>query len=274
VQKLCLLALAACSTPLVLQGSPSPPAPPPIHAEASLALPARGEVRSDVVSGGWPVWVIHHDDGRVSVLSGIAARARSGPTLFEPTAAIVRWFPHTRRLLGGDVVYDEHGHVLGYAQSTCTELCPRIAEPAPEERGLDTFDITLAPARIFTGALRKAPPGADPAWHDADRGEHVVTDIDPSPGELVPLATTIARALERPLGSYTVVRGSIVRTTVDEPHLCSASCTCTELSPRVLGVAAIAINKTAIDATPGTMLVRREPLGLVVVAMNHDGACR
>ena len=260
--------LSACASPLVLQGSPSPPAAPPLRAETSLALPARGEIRSDVVGAGWPVWVVRHDDGRVSVISGVVARARSGATLFEPTAAIVRWFPGTRRLLGGDVIYDEQGNVLGYAASSCTELCPRIAEPAPEERGLDTFDTELAPARIFVGERHGAPPGAEPAWHDADRGEHVVTDIDPNPGELVPAATTIAHALERPIGSYAVVRGSIVRSTTDEPHLCAGRCT--ERSPRVLGVAAIAINKSSIHAMTGTMLVRHESLGVVVVAMNRD----
>ena len=274
MKRVVLVALAACSSGLELRGSP-PDIPAVISdgAGTTLAMPPFGEARSAALINGWPVWMVHHTDGTVTVVSGVGpARTRSAEILFASNSALVRWFPTTRRMLAGDVVYDELGHVLGYAADACRDECPRIAEPAPEERDLDTFAMTLASDQIVVGERRQAPPNiTPPAWHDVDRGEHAARDLELASAYVLP-AVPIARALARPYGSYAIVTGTIVRSTFETPRLCGCG-PCDPSAPRVLGLDAVAINKAALHDEAGRVLVRRDPDGLALIAMSRSRTC-
>src|SRR6185437_1580977 len=123
------LALLGCTSPLVLRGSPQALAIAPASRTTALALPPVGEARGATLADGWPVWVIRHYDGSVTVASAVASHERSAATLFRPGASLVTWIAGARQLLAEDIAYDERGHVLGYADDDCAGDCPRIVEP-------------------------------------------------------------------------------------------------------------------------------------------------
>jgi hypothetical protein len=274
VKLVVLVVLTACSSHLELRGAP-PDIPAVISdgAGATLAMPPFGEARSDALSNGWPVWTVHHFDGTVTVVNGVGpARTRSAEILFAANSALVRWLPTTRRMLAGDVVYDELGHVLGYAADECRDDCPRIAVPAPQERDLDTFAMTLASDQIVVGQRRAAPPNTTPpGWHDVDSGEHAARDLELASAYVLP-AIPIAGALERPYGSYAIVTGAIVRSTFDTPRLCACG-PCDPSAPRVLGLDAVSVNQAAFHDEAGMVLVRRDPQGLALIAMSRSRTC-
>src|SRR5690606_34052645 len=97
---------------------------------------------------GWPVWLVHHADGDVSVFSAVrrpdpdAAPARSGERLQPLTrSSLVSWIPGTRQLIAGNVVFDERGAALGYAAyDACFDECPPIESYPTEQRDLDAFE--------------------------------------------------------------------------------------------------------------------------------------
>lgn len=246
-----------------------------------LPFPALGETREAVLADGWPVWVVHHFDDRASVISAVGPpRSRSAATLFEGGAAVVHWLPDTRRLLAGDILYDERGHLLGYAAAhSCFDRCPRIEGPAPEEPDLATFAaVIVADDRIAVGDLDdRPPPPTSLILVDADRGVHVERDLELAPALVQAVATIpIADAAARPLGSYALVEGSIVRSTVDAPRLCAdqpACASCASSSAALFGITPVPINQPAVHAESGTILVRRVPQGLAVIAMTRTGAC-
>lgn len=274
MKRVVLVAITACSSHLELRGSPPPEAVAIRDGTGTtLPMPAFGEARSDALSNGWPVWTVHHLDGTVTLVSGVGpARARSAEILFASNAALVRWFPGTRRMLAGDVVYDELGHVLGYAADACRDDCPRIVDSAPQERDLDTFDMTLASDQIVVGERRDAPPNTTPpAWHGVDRGEHAARDLELASGRML-RAIPIAGALARPYGSYAIVTGEIVRSTFDAPRLCTCG-PCGASAPRVLGLDAVSINRSALHDEAGMVLVRRDPQGLALIAMTRSRTC-
>ncbi len=247
--------------------------------ETTLALPAPGDVHGETLVDGWPIWIVRHFDGTASVLSAVAPHARSGATLFSADAVLVRWIPRTRRLLAEDVAYDEAGHVLGFASDDgCDEHCPRIAEAAPDVRDLDTFAFVVDDDRVTVGTRLPAPPAvANSTWVEWDQPPHVVRELDVMTDEHQPAAPiAIADAVAQPTGSYAVVTGSLVQSTADAPRICidAPRCAaCDASSPRALGVAPVPVSAQAIHAESGTLLVRREPDGLAVIATSIAGAC-
>jgi hypothetical protein len=274
--------LAACGPHLELRGAPTAIAAPSVaDSGVMLPLPPIGETREAALADGWPVWVVHHLDDRASVISAVGPpRSRSAATLFEGGAAVVHWLAGTRRLLAGDILYDELGHVLGYAAAdSCFDDCPRIEGPAFEEPDLATFAaVIVADDRIAVGDIEdRPPPPTSLIVVDPDRGVHVEHDLELEPALMQPVATVaVADAAVRPLGSYAMVEGSIVRSTVDAPRLCAdrpRCASCASSSAALFGIAPVSINQPAVHAESGTILVRRVPQGLAVVAMTRSGTC-
>lgn len=116
-----------------------------------LDRPAVGEVRPDYLPDGTPVWVIGHDNGDVSVLSGFDAHTPFGlnKMLWWCERADALDNPHHGSK------YDEYGL--------------RIGGPAPQ--GLATYAVVTSGARISVGALRDGAPAGTPhsGPHEVDR---------------------------------------------------------------------------------------------------------
>ena len=241
-----------------------------------MPLPPVGEARAATLADGWPVWVVHHEGGAVSVISGVAAaRTRSASTLFAGPAAIVLWLPAARRFVAGDVAYDDRGRVLGYAsEEPCLDECPHAVAKAPDERDLDRYDTTLALDRVYIGARDPAPAHVLVShWVPWDQPEHAARELDLGADALAPaVSTAIADAATRPIGSYAIVTGSIVQSTTDVPRLCADTPTCDDRAPRLLGVPAVPIDHATSHAHAATLLVRRDAAGLTLIATSPSGS--
>jgi hypothetical protein len=277
---LLVLALEACGDHYALHGSQFSPAPRFSGRGSLVDVPSTGDARSDVLRDGWPVWVVHHTDGTVMVLSAVApAHTRSADTLFAGRAQLVRWLPSNRRLVAGDVLYDEYGRVLGYASDDgCVADCPRVVDPAFEERDLDRFSAVASFGHMIIDDLEPSPPGREAAqWVDWDHDVHAAHELTIGLDEVtVAPAVTVVDAMHLPLGSYTIVAASVVQSTNAPPRLCSDSprcAACDASSPLAFGVETVSIDHAAEHAESGTILVRREPTGLAVIASSHARAC-
>lgn len=115
------------------------PEPEPI----TLLRPAAGDVRADHLPDGTPVWVIGHEDGSASVLSGFDTHKpfNIGKLLWwcEPAQALDN--PHH----GSH--WDEYGR--------------RFGGPAPSD--LPSWEVHVRGSRLVLGARRAWPPVAMPA---------------------------------------------------------------------------------------------------------------
>jgi hypothetical protein len=271
-----VILVSSCGSELVLRGSTDVRASAIDGQGTSVPLPRVRETASASVGDGWPVWLVRHDDGSVTVISAVAMpRARSATTLFAGQSALVRWLPATRRFVADDIVYDDYGRALGYGADTgCFGDCPRITEPAPDERDLDTFAAAVIGDRLRVYESRRAPAKPEVyRWVDWDHPEHVDHELEARSGESWPaVPMTIADLLAHPLGTYALVTGAIVQSTTDAPRLCGCG-TCDASWPLALGVAAVPISHPAVHSEPGTMLVRRDAGGIAIIASSHAGAC-
>ena len=103
----------------------------------SVRRPTPGEVRPDYLADGTPVWVIGHEDGSVSVLSGFDAHVPAG------LGKILWWCPTALALDNPEhgSKYDEYGLKLG--------------GPAPT--GLPSYETRASGGRIFVGSLGEPP---------------------------------------------------------------------------------------------------------------------
>jgi len=278
--RIVLVALAACGPSYALHGSQADPARPVAGRGSVVELPAGGAARGDVLRDGWPVWVVRHADGSASVLSAVAPPHRSSAdALFASRSELVRWLPAARRFVAGAVVYDEYGRVIGHASDDdCTADCPRIVDPALDERDLDRFTATVAFGRMIVDELVPSRARSDtPDWVDWDRDPQVPRALAVGRDDQPPAAPLgVAAAMRLPLGSYAIVAGSIVQSTSAAPRICADSprcAACDPSSPLALGVARRSVSQAAIHAESGTILVRREPTGLAVIATSRLGAC-
>ncbi len=277
---LVLAGLVSCGQHAALNGSRSGPMPRPGGRGSVVELPPVGEARSDVLADGWPVWVVHHADGTAMVLSAVAPpHGSSAETLFAGRADLVRWSRSTHRFVAGDVIYDEYGRVLGYASDVgCVEDCPRIVDPALEERDLDRFSAVVAFRRMIVDELQESPPRREvQQWVDWDRDVHAAHELAIGRDEItLAAAVTVTAAMHLPLGRYALVAASIVQSTGAAPRLCvdSPRCaSCDASSPLAFGLARVSLDRDATHAESGTLLVRREATGLAVVATSRAGAC-
>jgi hypothetical protein len=264
---LVIAALLGCSSPpLVLRGSPTVAASPPSF-DAILDVPPINDARGTTLVNGWPVWIVRHADGTLDVFSAVVRRVRSGATLFDGDRALVRWLPDEHHFVAGDVTYDELGRPIGYVD-------PYELEHPDETRELDTFDYWPAGHRIAIGLM---VPGAaharDPEWLPWDHPPHAARDAPPLPGERqVAPAVAIGDAAAAPIGSYAIVRGALVQSTDASPRVCSCG-GCTPSSPLAINVRAITVSAHTAHAEAATILVRRVPAGLAIIATTIAGAC-
>jgi hypothetical protein len=122
-----------------------------------LAVPARGDVAADFLPDGHPVFVVHHDDGTVTVVDAFSSHRAWG---FEEPVA---YCPSTREFVewAHEAHFDEYGRWVS-------------AGPAPS--GLATFafdaveqDPSGDPIAIRVGAIQAPDPGHSPAVTDPSR---------------------------------------------------------------------------------------------------------
>jgi hypothetical protein len=102
-----------------------------------LEIPARGEVRPDYLDDGTPVWVVGHEDGDVSVLSGFDTHRPSG------IGKVLWWCPQANAFENPEhgAKYDEYGFYVG--------------GPAPT--GLPAYAATIEGTHVIVGKLQDAP---------------------------------------------------------------------------------------------------------------------
>jgi hypothetical protein len=125
--------VAACCAILALAG------PATAAGNTTLALPDGDRVRADYLADGTPVWVIGHEDGTISVLTGFDAHQTPLRNLL--------WWCETAEILENPSygwMYDEQGAKMFGAAPT----------------GLAAYDVTVAGGVIQVGALN-GPPGLD-----------------------------------------------------------------------------------------------------------------
>lgn len=91
-------------------GVPARPDPPtPTRVTGTVELPGPGEAAARVLDDGTRVWVVHHRDGRVSVLAADASDDGDAESLsVRGLRTQVFWYPSARRF-GGGGTYDEYG---------------------------------------------------------------------------------------------------------------------------------------------------------------------
>lgn len=133
------LALAICCVILAVGATDADARP----ATTRLAAPAPGEVRPDYLADGSPVWVVGHDDGSVSVLSGF-------DTHRPYNLGKVLWWCETAKAFDNP----EHG-------SKWDEYGFKLGGPAPT--GLASYDVTIAGGVLEVGAPNEPPAYDDPA---------------------------------------------------------------------------------------------------------------
>jgi hypothetical protein len=134
--------------------------PTPLEDAHSVGRPAPGEARAVYLADGTPVWVIAHEGGGVSVLSGISTHIPFG------VAKLTWWCPTSRALEDPfhGAKWDEYG--------------VRLGGPAPG--GLISRSTQTIGDRVVVGAARPAasmgqqPSGPSEAERDFCTGEDPV----------------------------------------------------------------------------------------------------
>lgn len=110
-----------------------------------LEVPAVGDAAPQILADGTPVWVVHHEDGEISVVDASSAHRPFG------ARSLIGWCAPSRRFQEGQhgSVYDERGHKQG--------------GPAP--RNLDTYKVTPIDggSAIEVGQLTAGAPRGDAA---------------------------------------------------------------------------------------------------------------
>ena len=126
----------------------------PLAAATVVDVPPRGDVSAIFLVGGRPVFVVHHEDGSVSVVDAFSSHRAWG------IEELNVWCPSTREFVevAHEARFDEYGN---YAS----------AGPAPT--GLSAFDFTATasddrgdPTSIAIGAMRGPSPGGSPSETD------------------------------------------------------------------------------------------------------------
>lgn len=165
-----------------------------------LAVPAPGETAAEFLPDGHPVFVVHHEDGAVSVVDAFSSHGAWG---FED---LVVWCPTTRHFVewAHEAHFDEYGvwHSAG---------------PAPF--GLATYDFEVVgrdasgdPASIHVGEERDPDPGHSASETEPSRppfcppGDSFITHSIESSAIYDSPADAVAAAPE----GYVAVRGTLL----------------------------------------------------------------
>ena len=175
-----------------------------------LSVPARGETSPVFLGDGRPVFVVHHEDGTVSVVDAFSPHRAWG---FEEP---VEWCPTTRQFV--EWAHEAHFNEYGTWVS---------AGPAPS--GLATFafqvverDAAGDPASIRVGAMQAPDPGGSAPITDPSRppfcpgAEPVTFTVDASTVWESPAAAVAAQ----PQG-WIAVRGTLSVASDGFVQLCS-----------------------------------------------------
>jgi hypothetical protein len=140
-----------------------------------LSVPARGETAAAFLPDGHPIFVVHHEDGTLTVVDAFSTHRAFG---FEE---IVVWCPTTRHLV--EWAHEAHWDEYGRWHS---------AGPAPSGLPTYAFDVTGRdpngdPATIRIGEPKEPNPRHSAAVTDPSRppfcppdGSYVTHTIDPS----------------------------------------------------------------------------------------------
>ncbi|MHA7628844.1 hypothetical protein [Corallococcus sp. M7] len=230
---------------------------PRIEPSVVLELPARGAVVPATLGDGMPLWLVHRDDGTVSVFSAITPRTDDSASV-----GLIHWVPTMRRFSGG-FVWDETGTVVGIqGWDGCTGECPDEDDLPDAARDLDGFQVERlegAPARIrvgapIRGAWRRIPQKPLPSWTQEPR-----EDIAPR--------LSLEQALRLPEGTIVHVRGSAVLASASPPRVCQrqghGAC-CGEGDPRLYDVDGIPLRRVGLEVyNHGFALLRRYRDGFV-----------
>lgn len=301
-----LCGLWACADVTTLRYQPSTIAITPAgdHGRSRVPRPARGGELSASLSNGFPVWVVHHADGTISVISAVApARPKGGGFRRDDVAAqvdrgLVSWIPGVRRFYSSGVLFDDRGHALGYANfDGCAGECTRIEDMPPLLRDLDTFRVRPQPDDIEVGQLvegksRRRAKSWLPWRRPAAREEDMNAANSPAVRR-----TSLVDALALAEGQYAIVDGKTVRSTYHRPVICESTKagTCGTCGTEQLPLGGIIASDAAhihsggwwknpgeykrdlrreyASAEPGTFLVRRQRDGFQIVAGVFRGIC-
>jgi hypothetical protein len=237
----------------------------------------------------WPVWVVAHDDGQVSVISAVAhpVQQQTGRDDWAGAAGLVSWIELQRRFGALGIFYDERGAALGYQSfDLCGSDCPQLEDLPHEVPALDTFEVRVDAAQgtVIVGAIR--PPSKRAVangwldWRAGPIGKGL-------PVHQLPVLAGLAEAAAIPIGSHALVKGRLVRSTVAEPALCGegreAGCGgfCAAVALPISGIPARRAGSTSlferspafIRADSGTFLIRRDSDAFALVAANPTGHC-
>jgi hypothetical protein len=125
-------------------------APAPLRGSDVVEVPPRGEVSAIFLPDGRPVFVVHHEDGDVSVVDSFSPHRAWG---FEE---LVVWCPSTRQFI--ERAHEAHFDEFGSWHS---------AGPSPSGLATFAFDVLARDAagdasRIKIGAMRDPDPGGSP----------------------------------------------------------------------------------------------------------------
>lgn len=195
---------------------PSHPAQP--AGSDAVAVPPRGQTSAVFLSDGRPVFVVHHQDGTVSVVDGFSSHRAWG------VEELIVWCPTTREFVEGahEARFDEHG---GFA-----------SPPAPG--GVITFAFQVAatdtagdPSEIVVGAMQ------DPELNGGNSG--------PDRPPFCPAGADDA-GLTRVTGGYSGDAGMVLAHQVDEADVFATP------------VAAVAAAPTGWVPVQGTLHVDRD----------------
>src|SRR5690348_14344971 len=94
-----MAALGACAPheiDFVASRTPAPRPAEPSPGNSRLPVPPPGEVRAATLADGWPVWVVRHASGDVTVISAVRSRPRARQPSPLPDADLVTWIGGTR----------------------------------------------------------------------------------------------------------------------------------------------------------------------------------
>lgn len=304
MRALALLCVCACADVTVVSYRPSKITTGPIigaHGRSFVARPPVGEAAAAVLADGFPVWVVPHTDGTVTVISAAAPPPpRNGRTYDGVSAqidqALVAWLPGARQFHANGIAFDERGHVLGYtASGICFDECPKIQNMPQLLHDLDTFAVsfdstTVEVRELVEGHPRKRADTFIP-WQPATRDHDLESLAVPTIPRL-----SLKAALALAEGRFAIVDGQTVRSSQARPVICEpAKGACGTCGPDRLELEGIVASDAAhvhssgwwkdpadyhrslkrpyTEAQPGTFLVQRQGAGFQIVAGNFRGIC-
>ena len=273
LRSLVALTLSACAPDLVLRGSASRP-----NRSCLRLARRRSRCRSPVSSrrdcsatAGRSGSCVTYD-GTTSVVSAVARHVRSGATLFAAEAALVRWIPRTRRMLAEDVAYDEAGHVPRVrerSRSATTTARASSSQHLTNATSTRSRSSSNAIGSRVGARLPAAPVAGESRWGNGISRRTSARELSPA-GRRASPSRRRDRRRARSAGRQLRGRHRFARA-IDRRHatrLCRQPrcAACDASSPRALGVAPVPVSAHAVHAESGTLLVRREPDGLAVIA--------